>query len=405
MKASSILAWRYLVSKIHPQLPLNPRESEKLLSLLKISFRQQLDKEHPLILSESIHATDVHLQSILKSPLFEAKSRNRRQPSMNQRSGSQLGRIQELLERPMEYFKEQAAAGTATLETAKVCLTAQYERLSLSSAVVSKVSTRASDTGSIVLSWLWSSGLAESKPFLKDKRFFNLLAPFLAIEGHGDLIWRWLIQVQPSIDHSPQTNICARRRYMLFKLIESEAKFGAGVISSLNIFMQKTNEIRSSPRALNYISEGLFDQAGKYLCMEFTRASDSKTIVLDKYDELHQSVSAWSSKPMYHRGLIELYHPQDPVANSALRYLKGWIFEKNNRKDTVRLGLKAAELLLEKNRQADALWAINFLKANFARELGISSATGDFGGSVVEGEKSIRQEEMNLRSLEALEAH
>ena len=36
-----------LASKIHPQLPLSPRESQQLLSLLTQSFRAHLDREHP----------------------------------------------------------------------------------------------------------------------------------------------------------------------------------------------------------------------------------------------------------------------------------------------------------------------------------------------------------------------
>ena len=404
MKASSILGWRYLVSKIHPQLPLNPRESEKLLSLLKISFRQQLDREHPVALSASRYATDNHLQSILKSPLFEAEPKKRRSSSLDQRHGSQLGRVQELLERPMEYFRNQVIVGTANLETAKVCLTAQYEKLS--SGPASKTMNKFSDTGSIVLSWLWSSGLAESKSFLQDKRFFDLIAPFLVIEGHGDLIWRWLVQLQPAIDRASPRNISTRRRYMFYKMIESEAKYGAGVTFSVDTFMQKSNEVRLSPRALNYISEGLFDQAGTYLCMELARASGSNTIAADMYDRFLQTVASWSPRPLYHRGLMELYHLQNPITTSAIHYLKQWMPVQSDRRGTVRLGLKAAEVLLHKEAQTDALWVIDFLKTNFAKELGIPSATGDFGERLSREQKSTKQvEEVSLRSLEALEAH
>ena len=406
MKASSILGWRYLVSKIHPQLPLSPRDSEKLLSLLKVSFRQQFDREHPEALSGSRHATDNHLRSIFKSPLFEAEPKTRRSPSLEQRHGSQLGRIQDLLERPMEYFKEQVTAGTANLENAKVCLTAQHKRLSRSSGVASKILVKSSDTGSIVLSWLWSSGLAESRSFLEDRSFIGLLAPFLVIEGRGDLIWRWLLEIQPPIDDALQGNPFKIRRYTFFKLIQSETKFGAGVMSSLKIFLDRSNEIRSSPQALKYIPEGLFDRAGTYLCMELAQASEINTVAVDIYDRFHQSITSWSSIPLYHRGLMELHHPRSPTTTSALEYLKGWTPKTQAWRAAARLGLKAAEILLQKDAHADALWVVNFLKTNFAEKLGITPAAQDSDQSLFKEEKDARrQEEISLRSLEALETH
>lgn len=403
MKASSTLSWRYLVSKINPQLPLNPRESQKLLSLLKTSFRQQLDREHPVALSDSRNATDHHLQSILENPLFDAPTKGSLSSS-NQRNGSQLGQIHELLERPMVYFKEHVVAGTASLDTAKLCLTAQYEKLSVSGPVAS---TKSSETGSIILSWMWSSGIAESKSFLNDKRFLSLLIPFLVIEGHGHLIWRWVMQLQSNLDHGLRgPNLFARRRHLLFKLIESEAKYGRGVIPSLNIFMKRLREIRSSPKPFNYISQGLFHEAGTYLCMELAKASENSTVETDEYEELYQSVVSWSSMPFYHLGMMELHHPQNPTTTSALRYLNEWTPAKRDRKSTVRLGLKAAEISLNKDAQADASWVFDFLKSNFADEIGLSSTTQDSSKDLAQEEKAVGQEEqISLRSLEALEAH
>ena len=407
MKASSTLSWRYLVSKIHHQLPLNRRESQKLLALLQTSFRQQLDRQHQVTLSDSRNATNHHLQSILKNPLFEAGATKRRLSSSNQRSGSQLGLFQELLERPITYFKEHVVAGTATLDIAKLCLTAQYEKLSQSSSAGPVASTKSSETGSIILSWLWSSGIAESKSFLNDKRFLNLLIPFLVIEGQGDLIWRWIMQLQPNLDHGLRGPILfARRRYLLFKLVEAEAKHGRGLIPSLNIFMEKLREIWSSPNPFNYISQGLFHGAGAYLCMELAKTSESNTVEVDKYGELYQTVVSWSSRPFYHRGMMELHHPQNPTTASALRYLSEWEHAKLDRKSTVRLGLKAAEISLNNDAQADALWVFDFLKSNFADELGLSSTARDSSKDLAQEEKPVGQEEqISLRSLEALEVH
>ena len=404
-----MLGWRSLVSKIHPQLPLNPRESQKLLSLLKSSFRQQLDREHPVVLSESRHATDDHLQSILKNPLFEAEPRKRRLSS-DLSNGSQLGRTQELLERPLDYFKAQVIAGTATLDTAEACLSVQFDKLSVPFGPSSKVSVRSSDTGSIILSWLWSSGLAESKAFLQNERFMGLLMPFLVVEGRGDLVWRWLMQLQPRLDHTTSSTYFVRHRYMFFKIIESEAKFGAGVVSSLNLFMQRLSEVRSLPEPFRYITKGLFDRAGIYLCKELAQASESNIAEVGRYDALYQTVDSWSSRAFYHRGLMELNHPQNPIAVSALIYLKGCSPERLDRKHTVQLGLKTAEVLLSKDSQAETAWVFDYLSTHCGEELGISSKTGssskDLTHNLTHKETTVKEEEeSSLRSLEALEAH
>ena len=44
-----------LANKLHPQLPLTPRESQQLLSLLTASFRRHLDREHPVHTAEVAH--------------------------------------------------------------------------------------------------------------------------------------------------------------------------------------------------------------------------------------------------------------------------------------------------------------------------------------------------------------
>lgn len=47
MRVTNPLLLKSLISKIHPQLPLNARESDQLLNILKTSFRKHLDVVHP----------------------------------------------------------------------------------------------------------------------------------------------------------------------------------------------------------------------------------------------------------------------------------------------------------------------------------------------------------------------
>lgn len=400
MKAPSNHRWRHLISKIHPQLPLNPRESQKLLGLLQTSFREQLDLEHPVVTSERRDATDDHLQSILQSPFFEAGPGKRRLSSPERRDGNPRGQVMELLERPMEYFKGRIAAGTADLDIALICLTAQYNKL-FASSNVSKSSIKPSDTGTTILNWLWSSGLTESISIRKNHEFIKLLTPFLVFEGHGDQIWRWLIQPEPVINSTSSYILWQRRA--LFMLIQSEVEYGRGWISSSDMFMQMLGEARST-EMIKYVDQGLFWKAGSYLCFKLIQAPNK--IKVEDYDKFYQAVASWSAEPFFHRGFLELYHPEKPIAISALRYLKEWSPAEKRSRGTVQLALRAAEVLMSKGLQEDAWWVMDFLKSKFGQDLGLSSASEDSGKDTSQQRTvTAQEEEISLQSLEALESH
>ena len=408
MKASSILAWKYLVSKLHPQLPLNSRESKKLLSLLQDSFRQQLDQEHPLDRSESGRSTNDHLQSILQSPLFKTKPKKLENFLTDSRSSNKVSQIQEVLEWPMEHFKQQVISGSANLNTAKVCLTQDYKKFAMSAEAESKVPNVSSGTASIILNWLWSSGAAETGSFLKDQTFIFLLIPFLVTEGRIDLIWHWIIQLENDENHSSLGNRCRQRRQMLLETIQHETKFGTGIVSSLEFFLQKLSEVMTSRNTSGWNSHGLFNRAGSWLCTEITKVGMDNTIEVPIYNTFYKSVDSWSLRPLYHRGCLELCSPEKPEATSALLYLKKWTpSNTRGRIGTVRLGLKAAELLLSQDSQVDALWVCNFLESNFGQELGFLSAVKEAKGETARDKRHAYEmtEEDSLQSLEALEAH
>ncbi|KAK0914478.1 hypothetical protein LTR57_013921 [Friedmanniomyces endolithicus] len=99
MKGSTVLrSWKDWASKLHPQLPLSPKESHRLLTALTGSFRRHLDEVHPTtapdsklklgavsVLTTSPHAihssaisADKHLASVLTNPLL-----NKRRPNVS----------------------------------------------------------------------------------------------------------------------------------------------------------------------------------------------------------------------------------------------------------------------------------------------------------------------------------
>lgn len=156
MKASTVLYWKYLLSKIHPPLPVDKRDYERMLSALQASFQRRLDRDYPRVTSEERTTVDDHIQSILVNPLFSIKPK-RQLTCRNHFYGhvESLSQLRYLMRQPMDHFKDEIAAGTATLGSAKTCLTAELQKALASPKESRRQSLKHSEAGSTVLNWLW----------------------------------------------------------------------------------------------------------------------------------------------------------------------------------------------------------------------------------------------------------
>ncbi|KAF6804866.1 hypothetical protein CSOJ01_09896 [Colletotrichum sojae] len=195
-------ALKNVIPSIHQPLPLSNKESQKLLNVLKTSFRQNLDKEHgwvtesenaespaskpkksskqhPSSSSRDSHRrpTDSHLRSILSNPLF----RNGVQPNAPLTSPRD----------PMDVFDEAVAKGMMTRKAALGCLRAKRRSILQSSALSVNEAMEASGAGRRVLQWLRSSGEERSLEFVADKTLLADLLPFVIAEGLEEIVWVW----------------------------------------------------------------------------------------------------------------------------------------------------------------------------------------------------------------------
>ncbi|KAF3800944.1 hypothetical protein GCG54_00010218 [Colletotrichum gloeosporioides] len=189
-------SFKKAISSIHQPLPLSSRESQKLLNVLKTSFRQNLDKEHgwtpetaespasqttankPTPHNAHHRPTDRHLRTILSNPLFKNSEKPAKLPLTSPRD-------------PMDVFEEAAARGMMTRKAATGCLRATRKQI-LESSVISLHDAMAdSMAGSQVLQWLRSSGQERTLEFLADKPFVFELSQFLVAEGLEEVQWTW----------------------------------------------------------------------------------------------------------------------------------------------------------------------------------------------------------------------
>lgn len=418
MKASTISGLRYLTSKIHPPLPLSPRESQQLLSLLNASFRQQLDREHPNHLSKKVGIADNHFRSILSNPLF-TNSRIRPQSSASLKSsqpGNSFEKLQHLVSNPMDHFKQQVAEGAANLETARQCLRAclrNWTALQRDETIKAHGPTKVCGP---ILHWLWSRGSHQSLEFLEDKKFLALLMPFLVLEGRKQVIRQWLQMLSDTLRCLPvgekEVSAQVSVQAALLKLyIKTIIQYGGGLSEALTEFLTIVNEASTWVYPHSSWTSSALAPAGKGLAFLLTRSSSTTKCSADQYTAFLRALDTWVSPATiaYFSAALPLHHPLNPDAAPSLRYLQARSLKtlaKSNsysRQRIVCLCLDTAQILLLKRHHTDASWVMGFLQDNFAEEIGcgqFSHTTDAFKNPKVTVNETA--ETTNLRLLEQL---
>ena len=230
MKDTSVLAWKCVKSIIHPPLPMSPRDSRHLLSLLKTSFTEALDKEHPKVSSEGRNSTDEHVHSILSSPIFGPKPSEdigrpnhpppskRHTPAMATESSKStihgplesISIANAMIEFNVKSFRNSILTGRADLSRATACL---RDATSCTRFIHKKYGSQALEgfgkhgMASMMMNWLWSSGLENSDEVLLDPKFLLFLSPFLVAEGRFKEAMEWFQRLGAKANlHSSDTS-------------------------------------------------------------------------------------------------------------------------------------------------------------------------------------------------------
>lgn len=413
MKASTILCWKYLVSKIHPPLPMDKRESERMLSALKASFQHRLDRDYPRVTSGERTTIDDHIQSILVNPLFSIKPK-RQIAYQNHFHGhvESLSQLRQLMRQPMDHFKNEIAAGTATLGSAKTCLTAELQRALASPKESRGQSLKYSEAGSTVLNWLWASSRAETGFFLLDRAFMKRLIPFLDAVCHEKLIWHWMQLLQKRIRNETseikRLQIRTMQSRILHYFLKSEILYGAGLNSAIGIFLRGIADISTWSGLSSGDTNAILERAGRQLMLDMIK--NPASISTELWASLCQTCSIWSSSPRLHSELLAMH--RSGSIKHALAFLTDLDtheiarLHRNLRIDMIRLSLKTIELLLSQEFGTKAAWVMRFLQSNFANEIGYMAL--DTSSEIFRKRKEqlqIQCEESSLRLLDTLGIH
>lgn len=392
--------------KIHPPLPLNPRESKQLLNLLTTSFRQQLDREygafrsevggsgkalscsapsnptlgkrrrHSQSRSESRLPADRHLHSILTNPLFSHVPGNSGICTHSPRD-------------PMDIFDEACAKGFMKVEYALACLRAKKNTIVQSSVLSLREAMKESGAGSKVLRWLTSSGVADNVTFLQDEVFSEILVDFLVAEGLQVAVWIWMDKLMATL---PTTNMrqavdptVKSAANLLNVLVKAEASGYVSLDLAYTSFMKAKYLLDK----MQYPLRPVLAKAGLFLSRESTFKSSlhlaSSPMI---YNDFLDIIPAFTARRELHFSHLLLHHPANPNTDPALRFLQKVKADvsisaeipsqgSSGRKTypdsrIISLGLDTAKLLLQKEENVDARWVMSFLQETYAKQLGLT---------------------------------
>lgn len=409
MKSTTICCWKYLLSKIHPPLPMTPQESRNLLIKFNSSFQRHLDRKHPEVMSGNRSRVPQHIQAVLDNPLIGGG----RKPC-NHFDGhvDSLSQLRRLIKRPMDHFKDEVAAGIATVESAKMCLIAQ---LQLARASDKPLPLRSAGLGPIVLNWMCSVPAMRVELSSLDLHLVVLLAAVLNAESNENMIWHWIKLLQQRLRNEPSES----KRQWIFKaqplVFQTFLRYeimNSGVYSAVDVFVRGLVEISSLPEVSTNTVKRMVRRAGRFLMLQIL--NDTSLIPTSQLKSFIQTIHAWSPTPKIHQMLLELHHPQCTNISAALKFLAELdvdgivgLENKIQRRDLVRLSLKVAELLLSSGSEQELRLVMEFLRTNFAAEVGCSDPDPSPPVRHKESHEEQQQstEESSLLLLDSLAVH
>ncbi|KAK4956568.1 hypothetical protein LTR10_006095 [Elasticomyces elasticus] len=349
MKGSAVfLGLKDWASKaLHPQLPLNARESQKLLTTLTGSFRKHLDEVHPPIagkpqphlgtvknsnasprtLHSSAALADKHLSSILTSPLLSKRSGCT--STADQEFANCKVELQKDTKDPISLLEEYDARGAATLPIALLCMTTFEKYLAGLSLDQKKKAVSETEPGRRTLMWLWRSELHQTAAFVDDLELMTLMTYALVRESLDEYLWQWLgldmvlaHQWDSSRSQNAKREIFHRYRWkgrILRKMIEAKLQPPYGQKPDLNevldIFFRAISlrDLASKGDHMEYLP---LNPAGGMIHMAVTRMRyQFGEVDPQRYDRFKDLTKAWlfgigkDTGVRLNMALMDLYHP------------------------------------------------------------------------------------------------
>ena len=396
MQSSRVLALQALTSKIHPQLPLNPRESQQLLNLLTTSFRRQLEKQHPQNPSEdaTVHGSPqptvqinkvskVHavpssqasvrnvLQSILSNPLVSGPRQRSpspgRTPSSSERNGIELRRA---LDKPVEWFEDRIAQGTSSMDVARVFM-----------ASVSKLSEAPENAqyrhraAKVLREWLWATGCEDSLDFVRNDNFTKNVVHLLVANGLEKRVWEWTEDLDIRRLGKSSSEIENKQALLLVFIANTRMALSNTTESALTVLFDALERKTSSSTEFLITSARGSPIARLYHYLRkqiINGAVQLKDVGL--FERFLRVTPYLANDPSFWYAQLMLMHPSVPDTAPALSLIRMRYKTSAPAKTSanVKFLLNTAQVLLSQENYSDATWVMSFTHQQFSEQLDLS---------------------------------
>ncbi|KAI0117680.1 hypothetical protein GGR51DRAFT_262716 [Nemania sp. FL0031] len=327
--------------QIHHPLPLNKRESQKLLDSITSSFRKNLDREHPWQTDETLantppnskstesaelplvtttttnhRPTDRHLRAILCNPLFSHPRTIDASTSLRTSSSN----------KPFDVFDSAVSKGLMTPRRAAGFLAAVRSQLMAESPDEIRQRMGMSGGGLRVVRWLRSSGLENDLGFLSDSALIRQIIPFLYAEGLQEIAWTWLAQLaaraaELEFEKTPGKANAQTLFRLLSAVIDESIKSGSQSPISLD------ESFAALVKANGMLPH---DNPAANAAVKSAWAKLSWTSTVDALERPKPSVTLFENFVDIGRPLnlpldlahLDLHHPTTPTHSTAVEYLR-----------------------------------------------------------------------------------
>ncbi|KAK2593134.1 hypothetical protein QQS21_009183 [Conoideocrella luteorostrata] len=316
----SVQSLRNLFASYHEPTGLSKVQSQKLLDGLKLSFRQQLDREYGrgseraaaiARVTEADHqirhsAATQHLKSILSNPLFSySKQTTSISPSLLPASKRD----------PMDVFDQAVAKGMMTLQAAAGCMMAKLQSMSNSE---SPSDIGSSQTALRVVRWLKSSGAETDLKFLDNQAFVRALTPLLIAEGLEGAAWEWISRTVTDSNSSWETELRVKRAaFLLAQMVHTKSQPQHGNLdAAITAILDAEQLYHNNPLLPKLLVLPWRSVSWLSTVESYSRASPS-----EKMFDAHMATAELLPRSFdVEKAHLHLHHPTHPDHTPALRF-------------------------------------------------------------------------------------
>jgi hypothetical protein len=330
-KTKTLGSLRNIFPPIHQPLPLNKRESARLLDTLKASFRAQLESGHgfpphfvnPELLAkpaitylasdnaphDSARATDQHLHAIVSSPFLGAAADKAHATTITAESA---------FEKHRSAFSQAVQRGLMTQQLAVGFLHKLKAEVSQSATATVADSLRKAGAGMLVLQWLRMSGWERDLSFLDNKALTRQLVYFLLIEGHDDAVWTWierLMKEGPVLEQGGLANAQERATLLVDHIIAVKA--GDRGLDGAFAAVLRADAMRRENQLPLELLRSPWHRAAFHGTVDASKHALPPLGLFDHFVDVGHELRSRRLE-MAH---LKLHRPEDPSAELAVKYL------------------------------------------------------------------------------------